>query len=69
MHFEIYPVKPTGLLAIAQGATQQWRWRLQAGNNRIISSGESFTSQQACRDSINLVMQTTIFTPVQIVAA
>jgi len=60
---------PAGLLAIAQGRATEWRWRLQAGNNKIISSGESFTSKQACLDSIHLVMRTTAATPIQEVTA
>lgn len=34
---------------------REWRWRLVAGNNRIIASGEGFKNRQDCLDSIDLV--------------
>lgn len=37
-------------------ATGQWRWRLRAGNNRIIAeSGESYWNEADCDHAINLV--------------
>lgn len=50
MQFELYPVTVNG--------SKQWRWRLKAGNDRIISSGENFHNRQDCIDSVNLVMDT-----------
>jgi len=33
-----------------------WRWRLQAGNNRIIAnSGEGYVNKTDCRAAISLV--------------
>jgi len=37
-------------------ASGQFRWRLQAGNNRIIAnSGEAYHNKQDCLAAINLV--------------
>jgi uncharacterized protein YegP (UPF0339 family) len=37
-------------------ARNQWRWRLQAGNNRTIAdSGESYFNKSDCLAAINLV--------------
>ena len=37
-------------------ASGQWRWHLQAGNNRIIAtSGESYWNEADCVAAINLV--------------
>jgi len=37
-------------------ASNQWRWHLLAGNNRIIAtSGESYHNEQDCLAAINLV--------------
>lgn len=44
--FEMFQSKNTG----------QWRWRLRAGNSRIIaSSGESFNNKADCLTSIEAV--------------
>lgn len=32
----------------------QWRWRLKAGNNEIISSGESYWNEADCDHAISL---------------
>jgi len=32
----------------------QWRWRLRAANNEIISSGESYWNESDCDDAIKL---------------
>ena len=35
---------------------QQWRWRLQAANNKIIAnSGEGYYNENDCLSAINLV--------------
>jgi len=37
----------------------EWRWRLLAGNNRIIAdSGEGYNNKQDCLHAIGLVMGT-----------
>jgi uncharacterized protein len=37
-------------------ANRQWRWRLQAANNRIIAnSGESYHNRADCLAAISLV--------------
>jgi uncharacterized protein YegP (UPF0339 family) len=37
-------------------ANNQWRWRLVAGNNRIIAnSGEGYFNEADCRHAIDLV--------------
>jgi uncharacterized protein YegP (UPF0339 family) len=42
-----------------------WRWRLVAGNNRIIAdSGESYIQKEHCLQAIGLVMDTTRATPI-----
>ena len=34
----------------------RWRWRLTAGNNRVIAdSGQGYINKQDCRDAIALV--------------
>jgi uncharacterized protein YegP (UPF0339 family) len=41
---------------IYKDASSQWRWRLQAVNNRIIAiSSESYVNKQDCLNAINLV--------------
>lgn len=43
----------------------QWRWYLEAANNRkIAESGESYYNKQDCLDAIGLVMDTNRQTPV-----
>ena len=51
MRFELYQ----------QG--NQWRWRLRAGNNEIIASGESYWNKDDCIRAVNLVMDTNRQTP------
>lgn len=47
-------------------ANRQWRWRLVAGNNRIIAnSGEGYFNKADCLAAINLVKGTTAYTPIQ----
>jgi uncharacterized protein YegP (UPF0339 family) len=37
-------------------AQNQWRWRLEAANNRIIAnSGEAYYNKADCQSAINLV--------------
>lgn len=53
MYFEVY----------ASGG--QYRWRLVAGNNRIIAnSGESYYNKSDCLSAIGLVISTTSSTPI-----
>jgi uncharacterized protein YegP (UPF0339 family) len=41
---------------IYKDATGQWRWYLQAANNRkLADSGESYRNKQDCLDAIALV--------------
>ena len=48
-----------------QDASDEWRWRLRAGNHEIIAvSSESYTTEYACNHSINLVKSTNENTPV-----
>lgn len=43
----------------------EWRWRLNASNGRIIAvSSESYHNKQDCLHAIGLVMDTTRQTPV-----
>ena len=44
MYYEIY-----------QDDNNFWRWRLQAGNNRIIASGEAYYNKADCVNAVNLV--------------
>jgi uncharacterized protein YegP (UPF0339 family) len=42
-----------------------WRWRLQAGNNRIVAdSGEGYFNRDDCLAALVLVMNTNRNTPV-----
>jgi uncharacterized protein YegP (UPF0339 family) len=36
----------------------EWRWRLRAGNNEIIASGESYKNRGDAVNAVNLVMDT-----------
>lgn len=41
---------------VYKDSQNQWRWRLVAGNNRIIAnSGEGYWNQQDCLNAIGLV--------------
>jgi uncharacterized protein YegP (UPF0339 family) len=54
MFFEIYK------------SGSQYRWRLQADNNRIIAdSGESYWNKKDCLAGIDLVKSTNASTPVK----
>ncbi|WP_411884811.1 YegP family protein [Polaromonas sp. YR568] len=55
MQYQLYPVTVNG--------GTQWRWRLVAGNNRVIASGESYFNRQDCVDVVNLIMDTNRQTP------
>lgn len=59
MYFEIYQ-QTQGLISSTSG---QWRWRLRAGNNEIIASGESYRNKQDCLAAIALVKSTNANTP------
>ncbi|SES75751.1 DUF1508 domain-containing protein [Variovorax sp. OV084] len=52
MYFEIYP---SGFF---------WRWRLKGANHEIIASGEAYTNKDGCLHAIELMKQTTVYTPV-----
>lgn len=44
----------------------EWRWRLRAGNNKIIAdSGEGYVRKSDCEDAINLVKQEAPSAPVE----
>lgn len=48
--------KSTLNYSVYKDAKQEWRWRLQAANNRIIAdSGESYHNKQDCLAGIELV--------------
>lgn len=40
---------------IYKDGSGQWRWRLKAGNNQIIASGESYYNRADCLKVIGLV--------------
>lgn len=71
-YFEIYEsTKPTGALGGLVGMSMrstEWRWRLRAGNHKIIAdSGESYQKQDDCLHGIVLVMGTSTDTPIKTV--
>lgn len=35
--------------------SSQWRWRFRAGNNRTISSGESYFNRADCEHAVDLM--------------
>lgn len=46
--------------------SNQWRWRFQADNYKIISvSSESYINKQDCRDSIDIVKKQSPTAPVE----
>lgn len=50
---------------IYKDTTGQWRWYLQAANNRkIANSGESYWNESDCLHAIGLVMDTNRNTPI-----
>ena len=52
MRFEIYESRRLGV------GPKRWRWRLKAGNNRIVAvSSEGYNRREDCRASIALVKQ------------
>lgn len=54
-HFEVYRTK----------ILRQWRWRLRAGNGKIIAhGGEGYANEADCMHAVTLVMETTLDTPV-----
>lgn len=60
MYFEIY----------RQGASLlsgEWRWRLKAGNNKIVASGESYRNKEDCEHAVALLKSTNLYTPVHFV--
>lgn len=36
----------------------EWRWRLRAGNNEIVASGEGYQNRADCVRAVNLLMDT-----------
>jgi uncharacterized protein YegP (UPF0339 family) len=73
MYFEIYQSPRAGALSgIMAGASalapRQWRWRLRAGNNQIIASGEGYNNRADCQHAVDLLKQTTVVTPVHALA-
>lgn len=69
MHFEIYRESSglTGLLSQNSSGAGQWRWRLRAGNNKVISSGESYHNKDDCLHAIGLLINTTTATPINVI--
>lgn len=48
-----------------QDASDEWRWRLRAGNHEIIAvSSEGYINESDCDHAINLVKSTDESTPV-----
>lgn len=39
----------------------EWRWRLKAGNNETIASGEGYVNRQDCVHAINLIKEAPIY--------
>ena len=37
----------------------EWRWRLRAGNNEIVASGEGYVNRAGAEHAVNLLMDTT----------
>lgn len=56
MQFELYQVK-NGTQAT------QWRWRLRAGNGKIIASGESYFNRSDAVGAVHSIMDTNRETP------
>jgi len=61
MYFEIYR-QTRGTSQTGKG---QWRWRLRAGNNETIASGESYVNKADCVHAINLIKGTQDQTPIK----
>lgn len=61
MYFEIYR-QTRGTPHTGKG---QWRWRLRAGNNETIASGESYVNKADCVHAISLIKGTAEQTPVK----
>lgn len=69
MHFEYYQEAKGLLNASANGRPGEWRWRLVAGNNKILTSGESYQNKADCLHAIDLLKSTDQFTPINEVPA
>ena len=61
MNFEIYR-QTRGTPHTGKG---QWRWRLRAGNNETIASGEAYVNKADCVHAISLIKGTQDQTPVK----
>ena len=61
MYFEIYR-QNRGTPQTGKG---QWRWRLRAGNNETIASGEAYVNKADCVHAISLIKGTQELTPVK----
>jgi uncharacterized protein YegP (UPF0339 family) len=61
MYFEIYR-QTRGTSQTGKG---QWRWRLRAGNNETIASGESYVNKADCVHAISLIKRTQDQTPIK----
>lgn len=51
-----------------QDASNQWRWRLRAGNGKILASGEAYRNERDCDRAIELC-KGSASAPVRTVAA
>lgn len=58
-HFELWE----------NGSTQQWHWRLRAGNGEIVAHGEAYTTRSAARRAITIVKRTNAATEVEEIEA
>ncbi len=63
MYFELYQ-QTRNALSIGAGA-EDWRWRLKAANHEIVAQGEGYRNKTDCLHAVNLLKQTTMFTPVR----
>ena len=61
MYFEIYR-QTRGTPHTGKG---QWRWRLRAGNNETIASGEAYVNKADCVHANSLIKGTQDQTPVK----
>ncbi|MBD9589821.1 DUF1508 domain-containing protein [Pseudomonas sp. PDM03] len=61
MYFEIY--RQTRVTP--HTGKGQWRWRLRAGNNETIASGEAYVNKADCVHAISLIKGTQDQTPVK----
>lgn len=49
---------------VYRDSLNQWRWRLVAGNNRVVASGEGYLNKADCLHAVALLKGTNSLTPV-----